>query len=120
MARSSRCIGDRIWPANQSVLGDDAAGDARPRVARRLARVVVRIEVNDDRATDDAGGPVRHGEVHFLHVRVATPLASALRLGMSPTWCALDAGFPCCVPAGLKCPPALMPSPELQSPFSCT
>src|SRR5258708_15490286 len=36
---------------------------------------------------------------------------------MRPGWCTAPGG-PCEWPDGLKCPPALMPSPELQSPFS--
>src|SRR6185503_13551791 len=36
---------------------------------------------------------------------------------MSPAWCSPDCG-PCGLPVGLKWPPVLMPSPELQSPLS--
>ena len=36
----------------------------------------------------------------------------------SPVWWSGTPGLPCGLPVGLKCPPALIPSPELQSPFS--
>src|SRR5262245_11941261 len=49
---------------------------------------------------------------------LALPLASDLRLGMSPAWRSALPGLPCGLPKGLKCPLALMPSPELQSPAS--
>src|SRR6185369_3726676 len=40
---------------------------------------------------------------------------------MSPVWCSpVPPPCPCGLPVGLKCPPALLPSPELQSPFSWT
>src|SRR5450631_1205398 len=48
----------------------------------------------------------------------ALPEASATSIGMSPLWWSGTLGLPCGFAVGLKCPPALMPSPELQSPFS--
>src|SRR5450631_1951802 len=49
---------------------------------------------------------------------VALPEASATSIGVSPLWWSGTPGLPCGFAVGLKCPPALMPSPELQSPFS--
>src|SRR5688500_11791159 len=48
----------------------------------------------------------------------ARPCLLALSDGRSPAWRSLLLGWPCGLPCGLKWPPALMPSPELQSPFS--
>ena len=53
-------------------------------------------------------------------VRLALPLASDFRLGRSPAWRSALPWAPCGLPNGLKCPLALMPSPELQSPASWT
>src|SRR5688572_14464642 len=46
------------------------------------------------------------------------PSLLALMLSISPPWCALPPTLPCGEPAGLKCPPALLASAALQSPFS--
>src|SRR5690606_40462763 len=51
---------------------------------------------------------------------VATPSSLAVMLSLSPPWCSPWPTRPCAVAAGLKWPPALLPSGALQSPFSCT
>src|SRR4249919_2494918 len=48
------------------------------------------------------------------------PSAPATTLSMSPAWCVAEPARPCALPVGLKCPPALLASAALQSPFSCT
>src|SRR5690606_37942311 len=49
--------------------GDDAAGDALAGVAGRLAAVVVRIGVHDDRATGHVvGGTGAQGQARHVHV----------------------------------------------------
>src|SRR5262245_8782778 len=63
-------------------------------------------------------GPGATVMVSTSKLRFALPLASDLRLGMSPAWRSALPGLPCGLPKGLKCPLALMPSPELQSPAS--
>ncbi|MNT17682.1 hypothetical protein D3C72_1528460 [compost metagenome] len=50
----------------------------------------------------------------------ALPLASAVRLFMSPAWCSGMVIWPCGLPDGLKWPPALIASGAEQSPFSWT
>src|SRR6185503_452749 len=51
----------------------------------------------------------------------ATPSPFDLMFSMSPAWwCVPLVGLPCSADVGLKCPPALLPSGALQSPFSWT
>src|SRR3546814_17889211 len=53
-------------------------------------------------------------------LRAATPCALAVRLSMpAGGWVGVP-GRPWGLPVGLKCPPALLASEALQSPFSCT
>ena len=64
--------------------------------------------------------PLPTVKLRVSNVKRATPFASATRLGRSPVWWSPGPKWPCGLPVGLKWPPALLPSPLEQSPFSWT